>query len=74
MLLLLTRQGMWLFGDFNNWNQYEMAFQRMEFGRWEIRIPADHEGKCRVKHLSKIKITVKGPDGSTFCRLDPWAR
>jgi len=67
-------QGMWLFGDFNNWNQYETGFQRMEFGRWEVRIPPDHEGKCRVKHLSKIKITVKGPDGNTFCRLDPWAR
>jgi len=67
-------QAMWLFGDFNNWNQYEMPFQRMEFGRWELRIPSDHDGSCRVKHLSKMKLTIKGPDGSTFCRLDPWAR
>jgi len=66
-------QAMWLFGDFNGWNQYELPFDRREFGRWEIRIPPTHDGQCRVGHLTRLKLTIKGADGNCFCRLDPWA-
>ncbi len=69
-----TAQEMWLYGDFNNWNKYECPFKKLEFGKFQLRLPPNPKtGKCAVKHLSKIKLVIKSADGQILDRLDPWA-
>ena len=50
---------MWIFGDFNDWNQFERPLEKQKYGRWEVRIPPTEDGQCRVKHMSKLKLTIK---------------
>lgn len=59
---------MWLYGDFNKWNKFECPFKKLDFGKWELILPPDANGECRVKHLSIIKLVIKGPNGDTFER------
>ena len=67
-------QEMWLMGDFNNWNRYQHPFQKLEFGRWEIKFPPSKEGQCFVPHMSKLKLVIKcQATGEVVDRLDPWA-
>ncbi len=70
---LSTLQEMWLYGDFNDWNKFSHPFRKLEFGKWRIVVPKDGDGRCSVKHLSKLKLVMKGPSGEIFDRLDPWA-
>ncbi|KPM10074.1 alpha amylase-like protein [Sarcoptes scabiei] len=66
-------QALYLRGDFNGWNQTEYPFKRLDFGKWELIIPPDHDGMPAIKHLSKIKLVVKTISGELVDRLDPWA-
>ncbi len=59
---------MWLFGDFNDWNKYSHPFKKLDFGKWRLTIPPGKDGACAVKHLSKIKLVVKGPTGEILDR------
>ena len=59
---------MWLFGDFNNWNKFEYPFKKLEFGKFELKIPPMENGQCRVAHLSKIKLAIKSNDNEVVDR------
>ena len=59
---------MWLFGDFNGWNKYEFPFERLQFGKWEIKLKPDGKRGCRVPHLSKLKLAIKTPSGEVVDR------
>ena len=59
---------MWLFGDFNGWNKYEFPFERLQYGKWEIKLKPDDKGACRVPHLSKLKLAIKTPSGEVVDR------
>ena len=50
---------MWLFGDFNQWNKFEKPFTKLDFGKWEIRLPPTKDGACAIEHLSKMKLAIK---------------
>jgi 1,4-alpha-glucan branching enzyme len=54
---------MWLMGDFNNWNKFEYPLKKLEFGKWELKLPPKSNGDCVVEHMSRLKLVVKGPDG-----------
>jgi len=54
--------GLFLTGDFNNWNQYAHPLQKMENGIWEIKLNAEHY-KSVFTHESKIKVLVKSAIG-----------
>lgn len=54
--------GLFLTGDFNNWNQYSHPLQRKENGIWEIKINAEYY-KPVFTHGSKIKVLVKSDIG-----------
>lgn len=66
-------QEVWLYGDFNQWNKYQHAFQRLDFGKWQLILKPDSKGECVIKHMSIIKLVIKGPNGDILDRLDPWA-
>jgi len=56
-----------LMGDFNDWNRSSHTFKKLEFGRWELVIPAK-EGKPAIAHGEKVKILVNDEE-----RISPWA-
>jgi 1,4-alpha-glucan branching enzyme len=55
-------QGLFLTGDFNNWNQYSHPLQKKENGIWEIKLNVDYY-KSVFAHGSKVKVLVKSSIG-----------
>ena len=39
VILAVGALEMWLFGDFNGWNKFEYPFKKLDFGKWEIKLP-----------------------------------
>ncbi|KAL3319456.1 1,4-alpha-glucan branching enzyme [Cichlidogyrus casuarinus] len=66
-------QALYLRGDFNKWKEEEYKFTKLEFGKFELTIPAV-DGKPAIQHLSKLKLIVVGPDGHRYDRISPWTR
>ena len=54
--------GLFLCGDFNNWNQYSHPLQKMGNGIWEIKLNAEYN-KSVFTHKGKIKVLVKSDIG-----------
>lgn len=68
-------EAVWLRGDFNDWARTEYAFSSESFGKWSIRIPAKEDGSCRIRHNSKIKLTILvRSTGKLIDRISPWAK
>ena len=63
-------QEVWLFGDFNGWNKFEFPLERLQYGKWEIKLKPNKEGECKVPHLSKLKLAIKTPSGEVVDRLN----
>ncbi|KAK6103238.1 Carbohydrate-binding module 48 (Isoamylase N-terminal domain) family protein [Brugia pahangi] len=61
-----------LVGDFNDWNTESHPYKKLEYGKWELIIPADKDGNCPIKHGSIIKVAVK-KNGVFHFKLSPWA-
>ncbi|EFO21494.2 hypothetical protein LOAG_06995 [Loa loa] len=61
-----------LVGDFNDWNTESHPYKRLEYGKWELIIPADKDGNCPIKHGSIIKVAVRKNNIFRF-KLSPWA-
>lgn len=66
-------EALYLKGDFNGWNETNHAFEKLEFGKWKLHLPAASDGQCQIKHLSKLKLVVKTKSGELVERLSPWA-
>ena len=49
-------QEMWLMGDFNNWKKFDNPFCRLEFGKWEIKLGPNGQGKVWY-FVTKIVLT-----------------
>lgn len=64
---------LYLYGDFNGWEKKRNPYQKLDFGKWELKISANPDGTCPIKHGSKLKIVVESEDGSLLDRLSPWA-
>ncbi|VDN55530.1 unnamed protein product [Dracunculus medinensis] len=62
-----------LVGDFNNWNDQANPYKKLEYGKWELVIPANKDGNCAIKHESIVKVAVKKHDHYRN-KLSPWAR
>ncbi|KAI5637558.1 alpha amylase, catalytic domain-containing protein [Phthorimaea operculella] len=56
-------------GDFNGWNPKSHAFNRLEYGKWEVHIAANPDGSCPLKHGSRVQIIVN----DHLYRVSPWA-
>ena len=57
-----------LMGEFNGWNRASHEFQRMDYGRWELTLPARQDKQPLLKHGDKVKLLVNGQ-----VRISPWA-
>ncbi|XP_043478723.1 1,4-alpha-glucan-branching enzyme [Leptopilina heterotoma] len=66
-------QELFLTGDFNEWNRTKTPFKKLDFGKWELKIDANPDGSCALKHNSEVKIIVKSQNGELLERLSPWA-
>lgn len=62
----------YLRGDFNGWNSTSHPFKKLDFGKWELLLPAK-EGRPAIEHLSKLKLVIQTPDGQLLDRISPWA-
>lgn len=68
-------EGIYLKGDFNFWMvEDRYAFKKLEFGRWELKIPPNSDGTCVIKHLCKLKLVMRTRAGPLEERICPWAR
>jgi 1,4-alpha-glucan branching enzyme len=61
-----------LIGDFNNWNTDSHPYASVGFGKWHLKIPANIDGACPVRHGSFLKVAVK-KNGVYNNKLSPWA-
>lgn len=61
-----------LFAD--NWQWEANPFTKLDFGKWEIKIPAKADGSCAIGHLSEVKIIIRNKSGQLVSRLSPWAK
>ncbi|EAA07235.3 1,4-alpha-glucan-branching enzyme [Anopheles arabiensis] len=64
----------YLTGDFNNWQWLATPYEKLAFGKWELKIPPNPDGSCAIKHLSEIKVIIRKQDGALVDRLSPWAK
>uniref|UniRef100_A0A182KAN4 1,4-alpha-glucan branching enzyme n=1 Tax=Anopheles christyi TaxID=43041 RepID=A0A182KAN4_9DIPT len=64
----------YLTGDFNNWQWLATPYEKLPFGKWELKIPPNPDGSCAIKHLSEIKVIIRKQDGALVDRLSPWAK
>ncbi|MBO5873545.1 MAG: 1,4-alpha-glucan-branching enzyme, partial [Rikenellaceae bacterium] len=64
--------GVWIFGDFNDWNRGQLPLYKGENGVWEIFL-SDLTFGNRIGHLTRYKLFVQGENG-THDRLSAWSR
>lgn len=41
----------------DDWNKVSHPFKKLEFGKWEITLPANPDGSCPIKHMSRVKVS-----------------
>lgn len=56
-------KGLFLIGDFNNWEYFTHPLQNIGNGIWEIKLPYETY-KARFKHQDKIKVVVQTEKGT----------
>lgn len=58
-----------LSGEFNDWNKESHKFNKLEYGKWELSIPAKPDGSCPLNHMSRVELIINGH----LPRISPWA-
>lgn len=58
----------------DSWQWEANPFTKLDFGKFEIRIPARSDGSCAIQHLSEVKIIIRTQSGQLVSRLSPWAK
>lgn len=48
-------------------------YTKLDFGKWELKLPPNDDGSCRIKHLSEVKVIIRTQSGQLVDRLSPWA-
>lgn len=66
-------KGLFLRGDFNDWNLTSHPYKSIGYGKWEISIPAKSDGSCPIEHGSVIKLVILTQNNEYVDRLSPWA-
>lgn len=59
--------------DTDGWDRTRTPYRKLEFGKWQLDLPANADGSCPIKHLSEVKIIVQSQSGELLERLSPWA-
>jgi len=66
--------GLFLWGDFNEWNREMFPFQKLDFGKWELKIPPKPDGSCAIPHDTLVRLIVVDKNGAHLDRVSPWAK
>ncbi|KDQ09949.1 glycoside hydrolase family 13 protein [Botryobasidium botryosum FD-172 SS1] len=61
-----------LIGEFNGWDLDKHEMSRDVYGVWSITIPPTSPGVCAIPHDSKLKISMRTPDGERIDRIPAW--
>jgi hypothetical protein len=40
----------------DGWNKCKNPYKKLDFGKWELQLPANPDGSCPIKHGSKVKV------------------
>ncbi|KAK4878494.1 hypothetical protein RN001_011000 [Aquatica leii] len=64
---------LFLTGEFNGWNRDSHPYRKLEYGKWELVLPANEDGTAPIRHNSELKVVVETGSGSKEDRLSPWA-
>jgi 1,4-alpha-glucan branching enzyme len=43
----------------DEWNREQHPYTKLEYGKWELQIPANPDGSCPITHMSEVKVIVK---------------
>ncbi|MXQ82054.1 hypothetical protein E5288_WYG012488 [Bos mutus] len=54
-------EGVFLTGDFNDWNPFSYPYKKLDFGKWELYIPPKQNRSVLVPHGSKLKFKHSKP-------------
>jgi len=65
---------MYLYGEFNNWNQWSHGLTAKEYGVWEIFLPNNPDGSLAIPHASEVKLAIRTQSGEIIERISPWIR
>nr|XP_060496960.1 1,4-alpha-glucan-branching enzyme [Panthera onca] len=49
-------EGVFLTGDFNDWNPFSYPYKKLDYGKWELYIPPKQNKSQLVPHGSKLKV------------------
>lgn len=58
----------------DGWQWEANPFTKLDFGKWEVKIPVRPDGTCAINHLSEVKIIIRTQSGQLVGRLSPWAK
>ncbi|KAL6115834.1 gbe1 [Pungitius sinensis] len=67
-------EALFLTGDFNDWEKFSHPYTKKAFGKWELILPAKHDGTPAVGHNTKLKVVVHTKEGGRLYRISPWAK
>ncbi|XP_075252431.1 1,4-alpha-glucan-branching enzyme-like [Convolutriloba macropyga] len=65
-------EGLFLRGQFNDWNRVNTSFKQLEHGKWVLDLPPQNDGTPRLKHLDRVRLSVASKDGQLLDRISPW--
>jgi hypothetical protein len=43
--------------DVDNWSRDEFKYSELDHGKWELVIPPNKDGTCRIQHNSVLKVS-----------------
>nr|XP_021522940.1 1,4-alpha-glucan-branching enzyme [Aotus nancymaae] len=67
-------EGVFLTGDFNDWNPFSYPYKKLDYGKWELYIPPKQNKSVLVPHGSKLKVVITSKSGEILYRISPWAK
>ena len=47
-----------IFDWLDNWQWEANPYKKLEYGKWELHLPAASDGSCPIKHLSEVKVST----------------
>jgi 1,4-alpha-glucan branching enzyme len=54
----LGAYGLALLHFIDGWNREGHPYKKLEYGKWELQIPANRDGSCPIAHLSEVKVII----------------
>ena len=63
-----------LAGEFNNWDPSKHVCQRLDHGKFHLKLPCGDNGTPAIPHDSTVKVVIQTKDGQTIWRSSPWTK